>query len=150
MEHSWQETMESLLATDANTSDEEDMDFFNDDSSDEDSEASITEELLILALKATEKLFRWNEERLNWDVLHLQKPLDVNLDNAKKIILACVRLHNFIIENDQVDDYDPDAAPCEGELVGGMFGEGYIPTINEFRSQEGTSLLQQRILDRIE
>jgi hypothetical protein len=50
-------------------SDEEDMDFFDDNSSDEDSEASVTVELLILllALKATEKLFRWNEERLNWD-----------------------------------------------------------------------------------
>ena len=61
--------MESFLATDANNADEEDMDFFDDDSSDEDSEASVAEELLIilLALKATEKIFRWNEERLNWD-----------------------------------------------------------------------------------
>ena len=61
--------------------DEEDMnmDFFTDDSSDDDSsdddfsdddlEASVMEELLVilLALKATEKLFRWNEERLDWD-----------------------------------------------------------------------------------
>jgi hypothetical protein len=66
--------MESVLATDANNTDEEvmDMDFFDssdDDSSDNDSETSVTEELLVilLALKATEKLFRWNEERLDWD-----------------------------------------------------------------------------------
>jgi hypothetical protein len=45
----------------------------------------------------------------------LKKTLDMNLDN----VLACVRLHNFIIENGQVDDYDPDAALCEGELAGG-------------------------------
>ena len=37
--------------TDANAADEEDMDLFNDDSSDEDSEASITEELLIILRK---------------------------------------------------------------------------------------------------
>ena len=62
-----------------------------------------------------------------------QKPLlDVNFENGKKIILAWVRLHNFIIENDQVDDYEPDAAPYEGELAGGMFGEEYSPTIDTF------------------
>ena len=72
------------------------------------------------------------------------------MKNATKIILACVRLHNFIIENDQIDDYDPDAAPYEGELAGGMFGEEYSPTINEFRSEEGTSVLRQRILAKIE
>jgi hypothetical protein len=63
--------MESFLATNANNTDEEDMDmdFFPDASSDDDSEASVMEELLVilLALKATEKLFRRNEERLNWD-----------------------------------------------------------------------------------
>jgi hypothetical protein len=37
-----------------------------------------------------------------------------------------------IIENDQVDDYEPDAAPYEGELAGGMFGEEYSLTINNF------------------
>ena len=79
-----------------------------------------------------------------------KKPLDVNLKNATKIILACARLHNFIIDNDQVDDYEPDAAPCEGELARGMFGEEYSPTINEFRSEEGTSVLRQRILANIE
>jgi hypothetical protein len=76
MESFWQERMESVLATDANNTDEEDMDmdFFDDDSSDDDSsdndsEASVTEELLVilLALKATENFFRWNEERLDWD-----------------------------------------------------------------------------------
>ena len=40
--------MESFLVADANDADEEDMDLFNDDSSDEDSEASVTEELLII------------------------------------------------------------------------------------------------------
>jgi hypothetical protein len=70
-----------------------------------------------------------------------KKPLNVNLKNATKIILACARLHNFIIDNDQVDDYEPDAAPCEGELARGMFGEEYSPTINEFQSEEGTSVL---------
>jgi hypothetical protein len=79
-----------------------------------------------------------------------KKPLDVNLKNATKIILACVRLHNFIIEHDPIDDYEPDAAPYEGELAGGMFEEEYSTTINDFRSQEGTSVLQQRILARIE
>jgi hypothetical protein len=69
MESFWQERINSVLATDANNTDEEDMDFFDDDSSDDDSEASVTKELLVilLALKVTEKLFRWNEERLDWD-----------------------------------------------------------------------------------
>jgi hypothetical protein len=79
-----------------------------------------------------------------------KKPLDVNLENATKIILVCVRLHNFIIENDQVDVYEPDTAPCEGELARGTFGEEYSPTINEFRSEEGMLVLRQRILARIE
>jgi hypothetical protein len=74
----------------------------------------------------------------------------VNLKNAKKINLACARLHNFIIDNDQVDDYELDAAPCEGKLARGMFREEYSPTINEFRSEEGTSVLRQRILANIE
>ena len=74
----------------------------------------------------------------------------MNLENAKKVILACVRLHSFIIENDQVDDYEPDAAPYEGELAGGMFEEEYSLTIDDFRSQEGTSVLRQRILSRIQ
>jgi hypothetical protein len=69
-------------------------------------------------------------------------PLDVNLDNTKKIILVCVILHNCIIDNDQIDDYDPDAAPHEGELAGGIFGEGYSPTIDDFRSQEGMLVLR--------
>ena len=43
--------MESFLVADVNDADEEDMDLFNDDSSDEDSEASITEELLIILRK---------------------------------------------------------------------------------------------------
>ena len=40
--------MASFLVADANDADEEDMDLFNDDSNDEDSEASITQELLII------------------------------------------------------------------------------------------------------
>ena len=57
------------MASNANNADEEDMDLFDDDSSNNDLEESVTEELLILliALKATEKIFRWNEERLNLD-----------------------------------------------------------------------------------
>ena len=49
--------MESVLATDANNTNEEDMDmdFFDDDSSDDDLEVSVMEELLVilLAFKAT-------------------------------------------------------------------------------------------------
>jgi hypothetical protein len=43
--------MESFLVAVANDADEEDMDLFNDDSSDKDSEASVTEELLIILRK---------------------------------------------------------------------------------------------------
>jgi hypothetical protein len=72
MESFWQLRMESVLATDANNTDEEDMDmdFFADDSSDDvssdsDSVESVTEELLVilLAFKATEKLFRCIKRR---------------------------------------------------------------------------------------
>jgi hypothetical protein len=93
-----------------------------------------------------EQMFAWFTSKFRI----FKKPLDVNLEIATKIILACVRMHNSIIENDQVDDYEPDAAPCEGELAGGMFGEEYSPTIDDFRSQEGMSVLRQRILARIE
>jgi hypothetical protein len=47
----WQEGMESFLVADVNDADEENMDLFNDDSSDEDSEASVTSELLIILRK---------------------------------------------------------------------------------------------------
>jgi hypothetical protein len=48
----WQEGVdESFLAADVNDADEEDMDLFNDDSSDEDSAASVTSELLIILRK---------------------------------------------------------------------------------------------------
>ena len=43
--------MESFLVADVNDADEENMDLFNDDSSDEDSEASVTSELLIILRK---------------------------------------------------------------------------------------------------
>ena len=44
--------MGSFLVADANDANEEDMDLFNDDSSAEDSEASVTEELLIILRKS--------------------------------------------------------------------------------------------------
>ena len=47
----WQEGMESFLVADVNDANEEDMDLFNDDSSDEDSEASVTSKLLIILRK---------------------------------------------------------------------------------------------------
>ena len=49
--------MESFLVADANDADEEHMDLLNQDSRHEDSEASITKELLIIlpAHKATKK-----------------------------------------------------------------------------------------------
>jgi hypothetical protein len=102
------------------------------------------------------------------------RALETSPETTTSVILACARLQNFIIDNDWGDPYKSDSEdtndPCELEddtneeedtslpdqfgnnekMQRATFGEGYLPTIDDFCSQEDSSVLRQLIVDNID
>ena len=81
-----------------------------------------------------------------------RKPVSGRLVNTSNMLMACARLHNFVIDNDWEPEADDvaDAADPTDELGLGLFGESYHPNLTEFRSQQANSFLRDAIVDYIE
>jgi hypothetical protein len=81
---------------------------------------------------------------VKWRII--RKPLDTCLVTSSKILTACARLHNFIIENDwQQCNEEITAADVVGSL-----SEIYRPSLSTFEAQAGVSFLRDNIVSHIE
>ena len=92
----------------------------------------------------------------------LRKHLETKLTNSSKILEACARLHNFVIDQDSEDDFEEDDEDDEGDDVvhyqtildsismnGSPLGWAYLPTIEPLVAIEGTSRTRDAILTHI-
>jgi DDE superfamily endonuclease len=85
-----------------------------------------------------------------WCVLN--RPLQVNLSTAAKVVETCARLHNFCLREDYNDGIDPDDESILNEIRtqrDSPLGWGYLPTVERIRPIPGTSLMRDVIVDRI-
>lgn len=82
-----------------------------------------------------------------------RKPLETNLVNASRVLEACARLHNFVIDhdfdnqsdNEEDDDVDLQIVAMEGSPL----GWGYLPTVEAFQPIPGTSTIRDAILRHV-
>ncbi|GFH51927.1 hypothetical protein CTEN210_08403 [Chaetoceros tenuissimus] len=86
----------------------------------------------------------------------LTSTLQNSLETNSKILMACARLHNFVIDNDKkVKDIwasEDDESLSSGSHVStnAPFDLAYMPTIpEEFESPVGSSILRQALVDLI-
>ena len=81
---------------------------------------------------------------VKWRII--RKPLDTCLETSSKLLTACARLHNFIIDNDWQQ--------CNEEItavdVVGSLNEIYRPSLSTFEIQPGVSFLRDNIVSYIE
>ena len=92
-----------------------------------------------------------------------RKPVAGRLVNTSRMLMACARLHNFVIDNDwdttadkvaaaddigQDDTTDTQLDFVEVEL--GPLGERYFPNLTAFRPQQANSFLRDAIVGYIE
>lgn len=90
-----------------------------------------------------------------WSVL--QSSLKNGLVKNSKVVAACARLHNFVIEQDWEDDFDEDCQngdDLEAKLQikampGSPLGWGYLPTVEPLVTIPGTSRTRDVILRHI-
>ena len=64
---------------------------------------------------------------------------------SSKILNACTRLHNFIIDN----DWQCDEMISAGDIVGTL-SEVYHPSLSTFETQPGVSFIRDNIVSHIE
>lgn len=85
-----------------------------------------------------------------WQILHA--PLPTSLKLSSEIVMTCGRLHNFCINEDGkslrhkstnaiVASIEPDRRA--------QFGWGYTPTVKEYRSMPGTSIMRDILLHQV-
>jgi hypothetical protein len=81
---------------------------------------------------------------VKWRII--RKPLDTCLATSSRILTACARLHNFIIDNDWEQ--------CNEEItaadVVGSLSEIYHASLSSFETQPGASFLRDNIVSYIE
>jgi hypothetical protein len=84
----------------------------------------------------------------------LRKKLETTLVNSAKIIEACARMHNYVldckIEKEEVEPGEKDEAEHEIHVMpDSPLGWGYLPTIEVFHSLPGTSLTREAVVRKI-
>lgn len=90
-----------------------------------------------------------------WSILQTNLANDLVLNS--QVVMACARLHNFVIDQDWEDDFDEDChngddltsacriAPMEGSPL----GWGYLPTVEQLETIPGTSRTRDAILQHV-
>jgi hypothetical protein len=83
----------------------------------------------------------------------LNRPLQVNLSTAAKVIETCARLHNFCLRE---DNYNAGSVPNDKTVLNEIvsrrdspLGWGYLPTVERLDKIPGTLLMRDVIIDRI-
>jgi hypothetical protein len=84
----------------------------------------------------------------------LRRKLESTLVWSSKIIEACARLHNYVLNcKDDIDDLEKDndneVEPAIHEMIGSPLGWGYLPTVQDFRTLPGTSQTRDTVLRKI-
>ena len=90
-----------------------------------------------------------------WEVL--QKNLKCSLAKNSKMVEACARLHNFVIEEDRADDFDEESYNADNfenvlkikKLPESPLNWGYLPTVEPLESIPGTSRTREVILQHV-
>ena len=80
---------------------------------------------------------------VKWRII--RKPLETSLTTSSKVLTACARLHNFIIDN----DWQQDEIITSADVVGSL-SEIYRPSLSRFETQQGVSFLRDNIVSHIE
>jgi hypothetical protein len=83
----------------------------------------------------------------------LRRPMQNGLRMNAKVLQACARLHNFVIDNNNTQYEDPDeefeSAMSIQPMENSPLGWGYLPTVRPLETMEGSSRTRQTILDHI-
>ena len=79
-----------------------------------------------------------------WCVLN--RPLQVNLTTAAKVVQTCARLHNFCLREDNNAGINLKEIRTRRESP---LAWGYLPTVEQRRPTPGSSLMRDVIVDRI-
>ncbi len=85
-----------------------------------------------------------------WCVLN--RPLQVNLTTAAKVVQTCARLHIFCLREDNNADIDLNDESNLKEIRTrreSPLAWGYLPTVEQRRPIPGSSLMRDVIVDRI-
>jgi hypothetical protein len=73
----------------------------------------------------------------------LRRKLEMSLENSARIIEACARMHNYVLNwckgEDEDEDSPPEDKPDIHVMAGSPLGWDYLPTIDDFNSLPGTS-----------
>jgi hypothetical protein len=83
-----------------------------------------------------------------WRVL--RKHLETNLENSSRVLEACARLHNFVIDQDEDDDFGND--PKSVDVIAmddSPLAWGYLPTVEPLETIPGTSTVRDAILAHV-
>jgi hypothetical protein len=84
-----------------------------------------------------------------WHIL--RRKLERSLTNSSRILEACARMHNYVLNcNDQEDNPDsPQDEPEIHALAGSPLGWGYLPTVQDFSSLAGISHTHNTVVRKI-
>jgi hypothetical protein len=85
-----------------------------------------------------------------WCVLN--RPLQVNLNTAAKVVQTCIRLHNFCLREDYSAGIDLNDESILKEIrtrQESPLAWGFLPTLEQLRPIPGSSLMRDVIIDRI-
>ena len=84
-----------------------------------------------------------------WRILHA--PLQTLLELSSEVLMSCAQLHNFCIDEDgEHRGSSTDAVlACVEPDNRSQFGWGYTPTVHNFRSIPGTSIMRDMLLRKV-
>jgi hypothetical protein len=82
----------------------------------------------------------------------LRRNLETSLKNSAKIVEACARLHNYVLNCKDENEDGQDSQDDEPEIhamPGSPLGWGYLPTIGDFNSLPGISHTRDAVVRKI-
>lgn len=82
----------------------------------------------------------------------LRRHLETNLLNTSRVLEACARLHNFVIDHDSDDHFNDEEDDDDFQIVameGSPLGWGYLPTVEPLQAILGTSQIRDTILRHV-
>jgi hypothetical protein len=83
----------------------------------------------------------------------LRKHLETKLKNSSRVLEACARLHNFVIDQDSDDDFVIDEDEWDDleieTMEGSPLGWGYLPTVEPLHTIPGTSMVRDAIVRHV-
>jgi len=87
-----------------------------------------------------------------WRVV--RRHLETKLTNSSKVLEACARLHNFVIDQDSDDDFDEDDESNHYQnrikvMDQSPLGWGYLPTVQPLETIPGTSRTRDAIVRHV-